>query len=117
MTFLLMPEFLRTVTTSAALRRLLLHCQTQCTADCCKENAFDLSKRSIEEWLAYERIDRSKAIGEEMATIADLLRKATGRLVLDVRDLRSDWKADRLLAFWQVLLGNFALATGDQRDH
>ena len=88
------------VTTSPALRRLLLDCQEWCRADCCKERAFTITEVSIARWLRLERIDRSREVAEEIRQIGACLPRSHGWVFLAVRGVESDWRADDFRAFW-----------------
>ncbi len=85
---------------SPVLGRLLMDCQTRCTADCCKEQAFMLTEDSISSWLGPERIDRNREVSEEIGKIKADLHKATGRVLLAARGLESYWRAADFRAFW-----------------
>ena len=52
---------------SAELRRLLIHCEENCSADCCKESAFEINERTLRTWFDSERIDRKmiSTVGSE----------------------------------------------------
>lgn len=89
-----------TVRLSPTLRRLLLHCQTECTAECCRGKAFDISVHAITSWLEAERIDRVSQLTREIKDIAERLDPKAGRLCLNERDLYSEWSIADFAAFW-----------------
>ena len=78
---------------SPTLRRLLKHCETECTADCCRALAFDITPRRISSWLESERIDRGSALAEEIRNIGKSLNPEADKVRLDARDLGSEWYA------------------------
>jgi hypothetical protein len=77
-----------------------------CTADCCKEGAFQITEGSIAHWLEQERIDRARDIAQEIARIQADLLSCTGLIFLAARGLESSWGADTFRAFW----GRFEVA-------
>ena len=89
-----------TVTVSPALRRLLLECQTWCSADCCKAQAFSLRDGVIAGWLGSERVDRSAELADEIDRVGTNVREADDRVILAVRGLESGWSAVEFKAFW-----------------
>jgi hypothetical protein len=99
-----------TVTPSSALRRLLLDHQIMCSPDCCKGHAFQITAGSIARWLEWERIDRSREIGEEIGSIKAGLQWAEGQVFLAARGLESGWSMGEFQAFWGCLEAAFKLA-------
>src|SRR5688572_333026 len=97
-----------TVKLSPTLRRLLLHCQTECTADCCRDRAFDISARTITSWLETERIDRTPQLIREIKDIAGNLDPMVEMLFLEARDLHSEWRSADFATFWARFEKSFA---------
>ena len=84
---------MHTIPVSPTLRRLLMHCETECMADCCGARAFDITAQRISLWLQAERIDRGRELAEEIRSIRKSLDPEAGKVLLDSRDLRSEWYA------------------------
>jgi hypothetical protein len=101
--------------TSPTLRRMLIECQTWCTADCCKARAFSLTESTIGHWLGYERVDRTRELAEEIARLGAELGHARGQVVLSVRGLESTWGVEEFRAFWQDVEVAFSAAVA-RRD-
>lgn len=90
---------MRTVKLSPTMRRLLLHCATRCTVECCLEGAFDFSLHRIVSWLESERIDRTSQLANEIKDVLSDLDSAAEKLFLDARDLESNWYSADFAAF------------------
>lgn len=98
------------VALSPTLRRLLVDIQTWCSADCCQDQAFDVSANAVGRWLDGERIDRTRELYEEVATIENDLPEEDGDVVLDARGLASGWKVTDFRSFWRRFKVAFASA-------
>lgn len=95
---------------SSPLQQLLIHCQINCTADCCRANAFQISADMIARWLEFDRVDRSSELAYEIQRVKELLDQSEGDVVLATRGLESSWPAGELKAFWGRLESAFASA-------
>jgi hypothetical protein len=104
-----------TVALSPALRRLLVELQTWCSADCCKGRAFGVSAAAVGRWLDGERIDRTRALAEEIVSVEGGLSEAGRRVALDARGLGSEWEAAEFRAFWERFALAFASAVAARR--
>jgi hypothetical protein len=97
------------VNVSPTLRRMLVECQSRCTADCCHALAFDL--RRIGPWLERERVDRTVELRAELDAISERAETLDASLRLSVRDLESTWTAPDWRRFLSVLRDAFGLAS------
>ena len=99
-----------TLSMSSALRQLLIHCHTSCSVDCCRANAFQISETMISRWLAFERVDRTGELAEEIGRIKEMLRQKEGKVILSARGLDSEWRVDEFKIFWDRLEAAFVSA-------
>ncbi len=96
---------MQTITVSPSLRRLLLDCATNCTVDCCKALAFDLTGPRLAQWLYSETnvsTDDLKAEIEELLESGSQI--STNHIKFDVRDMYSTWRTTEFLNFIQEFL-------------
>lgn len=96
-----------TVTLATPLRRLLSDHQIFCSADCCRDWAFEITEASMSRWLESERADNSGEIAAEIDRVARDAQTAPGRVYLAVPGLESEWDAEQFRAFWEHLRATF----------
>ncbi|MDB5350680.1 MAG: hypothetical protein JWN86_1927 [Planctomycetota bacterium] len=99
-----------TVTLSPPLRRLLHDHQIFCSADCCRERAFEITEGSISRWLDSERTDRTAELAAEIHRVASDVQGASGCVYLAVPGLKSEWGGDQFRTFWGHLRSTYSLA-------
>jgi hypothetical protein len=101
------------ISVSPELRRLLVHCEQKCTADCCKSDAFNIDAVTIRRWLDEERIDRSSNMRSELADLVEHIGTATNRIRFDIRGLESVWEQHDALLFFKKCFDCFPAAVNE----
>ena len=99
---------------SSELRRLLIHCEENCSADCCKDSAFEINERTLRTWFDSERIDRSHQILDELSDLIKFLQGRTEDIFIDARDLESTWKPKSLLTLFSKFLNKLEKTVSTQ---
>ena len=95
------------ITASHELRRLLLYCQTFCSADCCKSKAFDTSLHVLSDWISGEHINRTECILKELSQLLETIERQEANVRFDISKLESEWDPAEALLFFSALRKRF----------
>ena len=98
------------ISVSPELRRLLIHCEENCTADCCKSRAFTIDARTVGSWVDGEHIDRSSNIQAELAELISAIDGLETIIVLEARGLGSVWDRNEIQSLLKKLAACHAAA-------
>lgn len=98
------------INASPGLRRLLKHCEIYCTADCCKENAFDMTPNTIRVWQDWEPFDRIGDIANELNELRNQNYNEFKEIHIVARGLESQWQPHEIQNFFQELYEQFVKA-------
>lgn len=88
---------------SPALRRLLKHLETRCTAGCCRSRAFELEAPRILSWLRSEPETRRAELLSELASLLGSFRDHGDTIVVEARGLESTWPVVEFTSFLALL--------------
>ncbi|MEZ5299678.1 MAG: DUF6331 family protein [Verrucomicrobiales bacterium] len=91
---------MKRISTSATLRRLLIHCEQYCVAECCHSNAFRIDQQTVERWLSNERIDRTDELIKELSDISGAIADCKNNVYFDIRELESTWSSEEALGLF-----------------
>jgi hypothetical protein len=95
------------ITASNELRRLLVYCQTFCSADCCKSKAFDTGLRVLSDWIRGEHINRTGSILKELSQLVETIEGQEAKVRFDISKLESEWDRAEALLFFSTLRERF----------
>jgi hypothetical protein len=91
------------ISVSPELRRLLIHCETNCTAACCRSAAFETTRHVLRQWIDAERIDRTESILLELSQLLEKIEGLQANLRFEIRHLESEWDQSEALVFFSNL--------------
>jgi hypothetical protein len=98
---------IKDISCSIELRRLLISLERNCTVECCKADAFEVNKETIEFWRTNESKNNDDLIYNELFELKQENYCEYNFINLNIRGLESQWRINEFTEFVDLLLIQF----------
>jgi len=98
---------IRDISCSNELRRLLISLERNCSVECCKADAFEVNKETIEYWRTNQFKNYDDLIYIELFELKQENFYEYNFIKLNVRALESHWRINEFTEFVDLLLIQF----------